>query len=432
MRDLDTATFAELAEVNPAVDLRALSPESVVSFIPMSDLTEGGLWVNRQERGLDAIRSGYTPFAEGDLLFAKITPCMENGKGAHAVGLTNGVGFGSTEFHVLRAKEDNSPRFLFHWLQSRSMRTRAVAYMGGSAGQQRVQPDFFTNYRVKAIAPPEQVQIAAVLDTIDDAIAKTEAVNAKLRQVRVGLLHDLLTRGLDEKGQLRDPVAHPEQFQSSAIGRIPIAWKIEPARRLCSIITKGTTPPPSAFSTSERSIRYLRVDNLSFTGELDLSASQLFIDRATHEGLLSRSKVFEGDVLMNIVGPPLGKVCLVPSADNGWNINQAIAVFRPRTDISPLFLTTWTSSFAAQAWFWREAKRTSGQVNLTLEMCENLPVPLPSPEEIARIAELLVSTDALRLAGENHLKKCRALRSGLGDDLLTGRVRVPQSIGANA
>ena len=66
--------------------------------------------------------------------------------------------------------------------------------------------------------PDEQSRIAAVLDTVDEAIAKTEAVIAKLRQVRAGLLHDLLTRGLDKNGQLRDPIAHPEQFQDSPIG----------------------------------------------------------------------------------------------------------------------------------------------------------------------------------------------------------------------
>jgi type I restriction enzyme S subunit len=73
----------------------------------------------------------------------------------------------------------------------------------------------------------EQSHIAAVLDTVDEAIAKTEAVLAKLKQIRAGLLHDLLTRGLDEHGQLRDPIAHPEQFKDSPIGQIPKDWKVE-------------------------------------------------------------------------------------------------------------------------------------------------------------------------------------------------------------
>ena len=72
-----------------------------------------------------------------------------------------------------------------------------------------------------------------MLDTVDEAIAKTEAVIAKLRQVRAGLLHDLLTRGLDPHGQLRDPIAHPEQFQDSPLGQIPKEWEVRSCQSLC-------------------------------------------------------------------------------------------------------------------------------------------------------------------------------------------------------
>ena len=142
---MDTIPFTEFVDINPPVDFRRLGDKTRVSFIPMSDVSENGQWNIRQERELDQVRSGYTPFCEGDLLFAKITPCMENGKGAHAIGLRNGIGFGSTEFYVLRAKEENFPRFLYHWLQSAGVRQQAIAFMGGSAGQQRVRSEFFNN-----------------------------------------------------------------------------------------------------------------------------------------------------------------------------------------------------------------------------------------------------------------------------------------------
>lgn len=82
------------------------------------------------------------------------------------------------------------------------------------------------NLQIPWCESSQNKRIAAVLDTVDEAIAKTEAVIAKLKQVRAGLLHDLLTRGLDENGQLRDPIAHPEQFQDSPIGRIPKEWEV--------------------------------------------------------------------------------------------------------------------------------------------------------------------------------------------------------------
>ena len=98
-----------------------------------------------------------------------------------------------------------------------------------SSGTTRLRINLSALKTVHVWAPPlpEQTRIAAMLDTVDEAIATTEAVIAKLQQVRAGLLHDLLTRGLDENGQLRDPVAHPEQFQDSPLGRIPKEWQLQ-------------------------------------------------------------------------------------------------------------------------------------------------------------------------------------------------------------
>ncbi|OLE51313.1 MAG: hypothetical protein AUG51_23610 [Acidobacteria bacterium 13_1_20CM_3_53_8] len=142
--DFSKGTITDLADINPPVSVDGLSPDSSVSFIPMADVSDKGQWTNRQTRKLCEVRSGYTAFKEGDVLLAKITPCMENGKGCHAVGLENSVGFGSTEFHVLRAKSDVDARFVFHWSQSEMLRRQAEAKMIGSAGQQRV-PVTLTN-----------------------------------------------------------------------------------------------------------------------------------------------------------------------------------------------------------------------------------------------------------------------------------------------
>ena len=126
---------------------------------------------------------------------------------------------------------------------------------------------------------------------------------------------------------------------------------------------------------------------------------------------------------MNIVGPPLGKVSIVPPGKRLWNVNQAIAIFRATERVSGAFLATWLLS-GAQMWFRREAKQTSGQLNLTLEMCGTVPVPLPSELEQQRILSVLTGLDS-RLGGEDDgLRKLRLLKAGLMEDLLTGRVRV--------
>jgi type I restriction enzyme S subunit len=93
MHNREYIPISSIAEINPRVPITGITKDVPVSFIPMADVTETGQWIRHQERKLrDLLGHGYTPFQEGDVLFAKITPCMENGKGTHAIGLVNGIG----------------------------------------------------------------------------------------------------------------------------------------------------------------------------------------------------------------------------------------------------------------------------------------------------------------------------------------------------
>ena len=201
--------LSQLLAINPATPTNSLGSGDLVSFIPMVDVTESGEWIGKLVKRLRDVRSGFTAFRNDDILFAKITPCMENGKGAHVTGLQNGIGFGSTEFHVLRAIPGVYSRYVYHWLQSSRLRQKAEAIMTGSAGQQRVPAEFFSRFSVPLFTYDEQHDIANILDTVDAAIQQTEALIAKLKVMKAGLLHDLLTRGLDGEGRLRDAGARP-------------------------------------------------------------------------------------------------------------------------------------------------------------------------------------------------------------------------------
>lgn len=421
MNGSDTISLAKLAEVNPKVDLRGLNPDTPVSFVPMSDVTETGRWVNRQERRFDDVRFGYTPFAEGDVLFAKITPCMENGKGAHALGLKNGVGFGSTEFHVLRAKDEHSSRYLFHWLQAQATRTRAIAYMGGSAGQQRVQPDFFTNYRVERIDPDEQSRIAAVLDTVDEAIAKTEAVIAKLRQVRAGLLHDLLTRGLDAHGQLRDYFAHPEQFQDSPLGRIPSEWEPKTLEHAADWFSGGT-PSRSQHSYWSGEVPFLTPKDMKV---FEVSDST---EHISEEAAKTGSKVMAPETTFIVVrGMILAHTFPVCFSTRPLAFNQDIKAVRAREGLAPRFLAHW---FASNAWMFlrKTTEATHGTKKLDLKELHRVYIGVPKPEEQDAIVKRIDEAD---VAIQLEVKKCAKLgllKSGLTADLLTGRVCVPENI----
>ena len=131
---------------------------------------------------------------------------------------------------------------------------------------------------------------------------------------------------------------------------------------------------------SERTIPFLRVTNLTDRGELDL-ADKVFVSEETHKGFLARSVVYPNDVLMNIVGPPLGQVAVIPSNFAEWNINQAIAIFRAVEGVLPSFVCRYLLSPCAQQWLKARSKTTAGQTNLTLEVCRSLPFPLPPKEE---------------------------------------------------
>jgi len=183
--------FTDIADVNPRI-AKGIQPLDEVDFIPMQDVNEYGVWDIKETRLAKDCMSGFTIFAENDVLFAKITPCMENGKGCIAEGLRCSIGFGSTEFHVLRAKANADPRFIYQWSIFPYLRQKAVAFMTGSAGQQRVSADFFAKLKIGIPQKPEQQRIAGILTTADKKIQTEQAYLAKLQDIKRGLMQDLL------------------------------------------------------------------------------------------------------------------------------------------------------------------------------------------------------------------------------------------------
>ncbi|MCD4512788.1 N-6 DNA methylase [Brucella pseudogrignonensis] len=133
-------TLSEVAQVNPKKgELKYADPSTTVSFVPMSVLNENNIRFDAVEvKTLGEVVGSYTYFRDGDVLIAKVTPCFENGKAGIALGLENGIGFGSSEFYVIRANDETLPEWLFYWLTTPDFRTRATAKMTGTGGLQRV------------------------------------------------------------------------------------------------------------------------------------------------------------------------------------------------------------------------------------------------------------------------------------------------------
>ncbi len=162
--------LSDLCFINPS---RSKKPENgIVSFISMDGVSEDAKLIKTEDRYYSDVSKGFTSFKDDDVLVAKITPCFENGKGAYVTNLTNGIGFGSTEFHVLRAKEGVSAKYIYYLTVMTEFRVRGEMNMQGSAGQKRVTTDYLKSLKLTVpISFTEQNKIATVLTVSDQEIA---------------------------------------------------------------------------------------------------------------------------------------------------------------------------------------------------------------------------------------------------------------------
>jgi len=196
--------LGEVCIINPKKsEVKQLLEQNIeVSFIPMDyvDDTEGKI-VRQKIRSIQSVYKGYTYFKEGDVLFAKITPCMENGKSAIACNLKNRIGFGSTEFHVLRPKESILSEFIFYFIRRKRFRNLAKLHFTGTVGHKRVPKEFLINSKIPLPfrnSKPDiekQKEIANYLDNIYEKIKTLKEKNqnqiAQLEKMKESILDEV-------------------------------------------------------------------------------------------------------------------------------------------------------------------------------------------------------------------------------------------------
>ena len=284
---------------------------------------------------------------------------------------------------------------------------------GGAGRNRTLNQSSFASLAIPLPPLPEQKKIAAILSSVDEVIAKTEAVIAQLQIVKKAMMEQLLTKGMPDRHT---------RFKQTEIGEIPEEWEVVRAGELCEVITKGATPKVVT-SAAPDCVPFLRVQNIGRRGEIDLSGSALFVTERTHTTELTRSQIRPGDVLMNIVGPPLGKVAVVPISIPKANINQAIALLRPAR-IESEYLSLCLTAEHLFAWLLKQAKRTSSQLNLTLESCREFPLPLPERSERREIIACTVAMQLILDAQQTELVALREVKSSLSSSLLSGELRV--------
>ena len=241
-------SLGEYADINPSVSLSEMEPDTTVGFIPMEAVSDGatGEYTVR-ERLLGEVSKGYTRFTDGDILWAKITPCMQNGKSCLVNGLPNQIGFGSTEFHVLRVRSDLvSKEFIREFVNQETLRRIATYAFTGSAGQQRVPAAFLENLPFPELSKSRQNELVA---TMDAARAERKAKLAEADALLAGI-DDFLIKALGiiqlpaprktfalRANDLTDAI-NPSRYQSWQIER-NLPFTPNPPKRWAVALTPG-------------------------------------------------------------------------------------------------------------------------------------------------------------------------------------------------
>ncbi len=184
-------TFNEIIELNPKTDIPKISDEEIVSFVPMQVVKPEVNFFNQEFVSYFKVKKGYTKFKNNDVLFAKITPCMENGKICIVNNLKNDFGFGSTEFHVLRSLNKILPVFIFYFIVRESFRKTAQSYMTGAVGQRRVPAEYLKQIKINLPSLEEQQKIVEeiekrfavadnVLEVVEENLKKAEQLKQSI------------------------------------------------------------------------------------------------------------------------------------------------------------------------------------------------------------------------------------------------------------
>lgn len=470
------ATLGEVCEINPGTDTSHLTPDDEVAFIPMASVSELSSVVDTSKRRPHReVSKGFTRFAPADVIFAKITPCMENGKIALVPEVPGGVAYGSTEFHVIRARPGIDPAYVRHYVSQQSFRDSARAKMSGAVGQQRVPVDFLRDAPIPIAPPAEQAGIAneihALFTDLDTAEAALGRAREGVEQFRASLLHaactgaltaawraanppmetgaDLLRRILAER---RATWERTERARLTAKGAVPKgdAWKaryVEPPdvqnrvpfglpdgwslARLAHLVVEGPTngysPKASTDGTGTLSLKLTATTR----GRIDLGPKAV---KQLGETIPAGSNLFlrRGDLLFQRGNTP------------EYVGISAIYEGPPETYIYPdLLIRVRLSDPKLVRWIWRVANAPSGRKymqndasgtagtmpKITGTTIRNLPVPIPPTAELQQLHSLIDEGEDATQSATAYLDTATLALNNLRQSILhaafTGRL-VPQ------
>ncbi len=389
----------ELCTIRPPKKEAAqrLKPEDNVSFVPMDclgilskDLTL------RDERKLEDVQGSYTYFADNDVLLAKITPCFENGKLGIARNLTNSIGFGSSEFVVLRSRGEIDPEFLFYFLSQDKFRNAGARVMTGAVGHKRIPKEYVEDHEIPIPPLEEQKRIVAILDEafegIEKAQANAEKNLANARELFESHLYDVFLKGVEE-------------------------WDIVSLGEVCGL-QNGFAFKSSLFRNE--GIPVLRISSIQ--GNEICDNRPIFASPDDYKENLDRYIVRNGDLLIAMSGATTGKVGF-NNTDKEFLLNQRVGKFEPGTKLDIDFLFYFLSPKVEEN---LAISAGAAQPNLSTKQIKEFRIPLPSVEEqkdiCNRLNEISTETERLRATYEQKLKDLAELKQSLLQKAFSGEL----------
>jgi type I restriction enzyme S subunit len=376
--------LGEVCQINP-VRRSTLnrSDETSTSFIPMAAVDEiKGEIIRQETRQYVEVKKGYTYFEEGDVLFAKITPCMQNGKHVVAKGLIGGIGFGSTEFHVIRPNDEIISEWIHNFIRQSWVLASAMAHFTGAVGQQRVPEYFLGNLLIPLPPLSEQKRIAAILNVQMEVVEKArKATQAQLEAAKTL------------------PAAYLRQIFPQLGEELPDGWRWVRLGEIADFIN-GRAFKPDEWSNTGLPI--IRIQNLTSIGApFNYFAGVVDQCHLVQDGDLLISWSATLDVFLWLRGPAVLNQHIFKVAEQAQLVRRDYLYFAVREDMEEI----------------RAQVHGATMRHITKPEFESIKIPLPPLSEQKRIAAILneqmEAVGKVRTALEAQLKTINTLPASL-------------------
>lgn len=386
---------------------KSIKDNELVTFIPMESVSEEGRLLGQYVMRQSEVKKGLTYFEKNDVIVAKITPCFENGKGACLDELNTNIGYGSTEFHVLRARRDAVPRYIYYHTHSNNFRKKLEREMVGSAGQKRVPLNLIFQYPLKVShSLDEQYKISEVLSDIDNLIVSIEKLICKKQKIKRGVMQELLTGKKRLEGFKRE-------------------WSLTKLGEIGKCIRGVSYDPANDLKEydAENTVRLLRSNNI-FESKINFDEVQYVNENRVKEV----QYILDNDIMICMANGSkelVGKSGIYTKKDNfKYTFGAFMGVYR----ITDNRINQKYISYLLQTYQFRNYINIllagSSINNLKPSDIESIEFKLPEINEMNKITEIIADIDMEIDALSNKLKKYNIIKQGMMQELLTGRIRL--------